>query len=538
MRRLAGALLCALIPGAAAAEIRFDEASQRWGLDFRHHTASSDRYFMTETLGSGVIAFDYDGDGDPDLLFVDNGPLPGYTGERPRTRLFRNEGGRRFLDVTDRSGVEVRDYGMGGTAGDVDGDGDLDLYVTAYGTSQLFRNEGDGTFADVTERAGVGNGSWATSAAFADADRDGDLDLYVANYLAFTLETNVVCTSPVLGIRSHCGPAVYEGLPDRFYRNRGDGTFEDATGPAGFGSATGKGLGVVWSDLDGDGWQDLYVANDTTPNLLYRNRADGTFEELGTAAGVAYSDTGDSEGGMGVESADLDGDGRLDLFVTNFEMESHAVYGNLGGWVFVDRRYSSRLAEPTRLPVGFGTVGADLDQDGDVDLVAVNGHILQGIEQWEPGKSYRQRNQVFANDGTGRFEEVSSAGLDVVRASRGLAAADLDGDGDLDLAVNDADEPCEVYENVTQAPGRWLQVDLADRGGNRHGIGALLRLSHGERSQLREVRTASSYLSQNALTGHFGTGASARARLVARWPDGRVTAYEGVATNRRLTLVR
>ena len=525
--------------GAAGAEgIRFAEVSRPWGLDFRHHTAGSGQFFMVETLGSGVVAFDYDADGDPDLLFVDSGPLPGYEGEPPRSRLFRNDGARRFVDVTERAGIRVRDYGMGGTAGDVDGDGDLDLYVTAFGDGQLFRNEGDGTFADVTARAGVANGTWGTSAAFADADRDGDLDLYVTNYLDFSIAGNVVCRSPALDLRSHCAPSAYQGLHDRYYRNRGDGTFEDATAAAGFGEANGKGLGVVWSDLDDDGWQDLYVANDTTPNLLFRNRGNGTFEEIGLASGVALSDRGKAEGGMGVEAADLDGDGRRDLLVTNFDLESNGLYGNLGSWLFVDRRYASRLAEPSLLMVGFGVVAADLDHDSDLDLVVANGHIIQNIEQWEPAKSYRQRNQVFENDGGGRFTELRDVGVDVVRSSRGLAAADLDGDGDLDLAVSNADEGCEVYENRLETGRPWLQVALASGAANRHAIGARLELDASGRRQRREIRTSSSYLSQNELAAHFGLAGAAEARLAVHWPDGAVTSFAGVPARRQLTILR
>jgi hypothetical protein len=326
-------------------------------------------------------------------------------------------------------------------------------------------------------------------------------------------------------------------LPDRFYRNRGDGTFEDATAGAGLAEPDGKGLGVVWSDLDDDGWPDLYVANDTTPNLLFRNLG-GRFEEIGLAAGVALSDRGKAEGGMGLEAADLDGDGRRDLLVTNFDLESNGVYGNLGSWLFADRRYLSRLAEPSLLMVGFGVVAGDLDHDADLDLFVANGHIIQGIERWEPMKSYRQRNQVFANDGSGRFPEVRDAGVDVVRSSRGLAAADLDGDGDLDLAVSNADEECEVYENLL-APGEaWLQVTLSAPGANRHAIGASVDLEAGARRQRREMRAGSSYMSQNELALHLGLAAATSARLAVRWPDGTTTTFAALPAGRRIAIAR
>jgi enediyne biosynthesis protein E4 len=518
--------------------LRLREVSAAWGLSFRHHHAGTGSFYMPETMGSGVVVWDYDGDGDEDVLFLDSGVLPGYQGEQPRTVLFRNDGPGRFRDVTEQAGIRVAAYGMGATAGDVDGDGDLDLYVTAFGGNQLFVNRGDGTFVDATARSGTGFSSWSTSAAFADVDGDGDLDLYVADYVSFRFDDNPPCGMKERGLRSYCHPDVYEGLPDRFFRNRGDGTFEDATRAAGFGGADGKGLGVVFSDLDRDGWPDLFVANDMTPSFLFHNRGDGTFEEIGLAAGVALSDVGKPEAGMGVDSGDLDGNGFPDLMVTHLDLQTSGVYANQGRNVFLDARYTSHLAEPSFHQVGFGVVFADLDQDGDLDVVVANGHIIHNVELTGTGTTYKQRNQLFENLGKGQFREVKDAGLDVVRASRGLAAGDLDGDGDLDLAVNNSNDLCEVYENVG-APGRWLQVDLETARGNTSGIGARLELAAAGRRQEREVRTASSYLSQNAVTAHFGLGAAPRAdRLTVRWPDGKVQAFESLPADRRLAVVR
>ncbi len=522
----------------AAPGIRFREVSKPWGLVFRHHHAGTGHYYMVETMGSGVAIFDYDGDGDPDVFMVDSGILPGYHGETPKSRLFRNDGGR-FVDVTDRSGIVVAAYGMGAVAGDVDGDGDLDLYVTAFGPNQLFVNDGDGTFHDGTASAGVGDSNVGSGASFADVDRDGDLDLYAANYVDFTLEHNPICGKQSEGIRTYCHPDAFSGMPDVFYRNRGDGAFQDATAEAGFADAHGKGLGVLFSDFNEDGWPDLYVANDMTANFLFENRGGGRFEEIGLLSGTAFSDRGDPEAGMGIDVGDLDGDGLPEIMTTHMDAQTNAVYGEGGPWIFVDRRYTTRLAEPSVGKVGFGVVFADFDQDGDPDVAVANGHIIDNIELLDKTTTYKQRNQVFANQGKGRFEEVADSGLDVVRASRGMAAGDLDGDGDLDLVINDSNDFDEVYENVASGEGGWLQVALSRPDGNRFGIGARVTVAAGGRSQWREVRTESSYLSENQLPVHFGLGGARTVdRLTVRWPDGTTEAIEGLPADRRVELVR
>ncbi len=516
--------------------IKFREVSRDWGIDFRHHFGGSGRRYIVETVAGGVVMFDFDGDGDQDLFFVDGGSLPGYTGEPARSRLFRNDGKGHFVDWTEKSGIKLQSYGIGGTAGDVDGDGDLDLYVTTFGgPNQLFHNNGDGTFTDVTAKAGVGETLWSSSAAFADVDNDGDLDLFVVNYVDFSLADNKVCGDPARHLPGYCHPDVYNPLPSRFYRNRGDGTFEDATTSAGFAGAVGPGLGVVFGDVDNDGWQDVFIANDNKPNFLFHNKGNGTFEDISLVSGTSMGNKGKPEAGMGVDMGDYDNDGLLDIVVTNFELETYGLYKNLGGGTFLDYRAPARIAEPTLMFLGFGTAFADLDQDGDLDVIFANGHTNDNAADYMEGSRYRQRNQVFENLGNGTFREDQETGLNGIHSHRGLAAGDLDGDGDLDVAVVSSNESCEVYENVT-AGGRYLQVDFAAPKGNRFAIGARLELETGGKRQIRDVKTASSYLSQNALSVHFGLGkATSVDRLTVRRP-GNVQVFENLPANKRLVI--
>ena len=534
---LALLLLAAALP--AAGGVRFAEVAAPWGVDFTHHHGGGGEFFMIETMGSGVAVVDYDGDGDQDLLLVDSGPLPlGGGGGANGSRLFRNDatpGAVRFVDVTARSGLAPRLYGMGVAAADVDGDEDPDLYLTGFGANELWLNRGDGSFA-AAAGAGVEDPLWGMSAAFADADGDGDLDLYVTNYVDFAFDDNPPCGLESRDLRSYCHPDVYDGLPDRFYRNRGDGTFEEATAAAGFAGATGKGLGVLFEDLDGDRAPDVYVANDMTANNLYHNRGDGTFADVALMAGVAFSDRGEPEASMGVDSGDLDGDGRPEIMLTHLDQQTNAVYSAGAQQFFADQRYLRGLAEPSFYRVGFGLVFADFDQDGRLDIAVANGHIVHNIDLWDRGTTYRQPNQVFHNTGRA-FAEAADAGLDVVRASRGMAAGDLDGDGDLDLAINNSNEAVEVYEN-TGAAGDWLVVTAAP-GAPGRVVGTEAEVERGGATQRRRARTASSYLSQNAGDLHFGLGAGAgEARLTLRWPDGGSRRLTAVPANRRLRIAR
>ncbi len=520
---------------AAEGDIHFREVSEDWKVDYVHNHGGSGRYYLVETMSGGVVVFDYDRDGDQDLFFVDGGLLPGYEGDAPRSRLFRNEGPGRFEDVTEGSGILVADYGSGAVSGDYDGDGEIDLYVTAFGRNQLFRNLGDGTFGDVTSEAGVGDLLWSSSATFADLDRDGDLDLYNVNYVDMTIENHIECGDLENQTFGYCLPARYAPVSDRYFENLGDGTFEDSTAKAGLVREPGAGLGVIAADLTHDGWPDLYVTNDMRSNALFINRGDGTFEDFTLLSGAGFNHRGSPEAGMGVDFADLDGNGLADIFATNFENESNALYLNMGGGLFLDSRFASGLAKPSFLSLCFGVAFADMDHDGDQDLVTACGSVNDRPEVMNTKSAFEQPQQIYENVGRGKFVLVDSHGMNVVRSSRGLASGDLDLDGDLDFVITNSGDRAEVYENLFGGEGgNWVQVDFEGSGGNLRAVGARAEAIWDGGHDWREVRTASSYQSQSALSLHFGVGsAGSLTSLSLKWPDGRVQRHLDLELNRR-----
>jgi hypothetical protein len=491
--------------------VRFEEsarlAAQAWcGGPGKDH--------ILESGGSGLALFDYDGDGRLDIYVITAAELTPSRARVPhRNALYRNLGGWRFEDVSERAGVDAAAWGNGACAGDYDGDGRLDLYVTNWGANLLFRNRGDGTLEERAEHAGVQVGGWSTGCAFLDADADGDLDLYVARYVETTWD-DVVAAERTLqwrgGPRIMVGPVGLTGQGDRFFDNQGDGTFAEVTAERGLADSAGAyGFGVVATDFDGDGWVDLFVANDSNPNFLYRNLGGGRFESVGLLSGVAVDPSGRSQAGMGVEAGDYDGDGRLDLFVTNFAHDSNALYRNLGGEVFEDATAAAELAAASFGPMGWGVAFLDADLDGRLDLFVANGHIFPDVGDFpELGESYAQPNQLFLGEGE-RFRDVSAAagaGLAVQRSSRGLAVGDLDDDGDLDVVVSNVDGAPTLLRNDQRTGHHWVGFRLESPGPNRFAIGARVSLSAGGRVQVREVRSGGSYLSQSDLRVYFGLG--------------------------------
>jgi hypothetical protein len=547
--------LSVLLPGGASslAEPLFVESADSTGLSFTHVSGATGHFYMAEQMGAGVALIDYDGDGDLDVFLVQGGPLePSKPAGRsgPTSRLFRNDltvasGGRRvprFTDVTERAGLGWREYGMGAAVGDYDSDGDPDLFLTSFGPEALFRNNGNGTFTDVTAEAGVGDPLWSTSAAFVDYDRDGDLDLFVANYLDFTLADNKICADAV-GARDYCSPRTYRPIPDRLYRNEGNGRFVDASEPAGITRAYGAGLGVAVGDYNGDGWLDIYVANDATPNQLWVNRRNGTFGDEGLVSGAAVNAAGNPEGSMGIASGDVDADGDEDLFITNIIGETFVLYENDGKGTFEDARSRWALARPTAGFTGFGTDWIDYDNDGWLDLFITNGavNVMESL-RGQPNP-FRMKSLLFRNTGKGRFADMSAAAgpaFALAEVGRGAAFGDLDNDGDTDIVVTNNGGPVRLFLNQAAAGHHWLQVQLSQPSGNRFGIGGWVAVERaGQPPVFRRVRADGSYLSSSDLRAHFGLGTStAVAAVVVRWPDGHRERWTGVGIDRLVTLRR
>ena len=523
------------------AAVFFKDVTQDTGIDFVHVNGAHGRRYLPETMGAGGCALDFDGDGFVDLYLVQSGKVPGAKGPdlNVTNRLFRNRGDGSFEDVTAASGTGCPAYGQGAVAGDYDNDGHTDLYVVNFGPNVLLRNNGNGTFSDVTARAGVGNARWGSSAAFFDADQDGDLDLYVVNYLEFTVARHIDCGNAKKGRFAYCHPGAYAMAPDVFYRNRGDGTFVDATREAGLTDTTGKGLGIVVADLVGqDGRPDIYVANDATPNFLYQNLGNGRFEEVGLVVGVAHNDNGVTEAGMGTDVGDVNGDGFLDIFVTNLAMETNAVY--LGGRAFFSHATARcGLHASSLLPVGFGAALLDLDNDTDLDIFVANGHVIDNIQLFNDSQTWAQRDQVFLNDGRGRFTEADNAtagDVSVPRVSRATITLDYDNDGRVDVLVVHNNDRARLYRNEWPNSGHWVGFRLVGRT-NRSAIGARVIVAVATRSLLAEVTAGSSYQSSNDPRLHFGLGQeTAPTKVTIRWPSGSTTSLLDLKGDRYYTV--
>lgn len=530
--------------GSREEAVQFRDIAKAAGVDVRHINGASAEKFLVETMSAGGLFVDYDSDGSIDLVLIDGGSLADPQVDRQaRHRLFRNRGDGTFDDVTASSGLRHREYGMGGCVGDYDNDGWIDLYITNLGPNVLYRNNGHGAFTDVTKAAGVGSPLFSASCAFADVDRDGDLDLFVVNYVDATAGHNVFCggSDPADRTRLYCHPLVYQGQPDVLYRNEGNGRFTDISREAGLGDRRGNGLGVAVGDYDNDGWPDVFVANDAVPDFLYHNEGKGVFTETGLLAGVSVPSDGKARAGMGTDFGDYDGDGLLDLFVTNHELERHTLFRNLGSGLFVDVTSSSGIGAATRPFVGFGTSFLDYDNDADLDLAVVNGHVLTNAAKYDRGSRYAQRNLLFRNDGGGTLTEVgrlAGPGFALEKVSRALAIGDVDNDGDLDLLVTNNGQSVDLLRNDGGNRQNAVLIRLVGTTSNRDGIGARLLVRVGRTTQIREVKSGSSYLAQHDLRVHAGIGrATTIDQIDIRWPSGRTEVLGDVPANHILTIV-
>jgi len=540
---LGAAMLLAAVSLRAQSNVTFDNVAKAVGLTFTHvNGASADKY-LVETMGSGAAFLDYDNDGWIDLFVVDGGSIAPPKPEAKagaKHRLFHNDGKGNFADVTATSGIVHREYGMGACTGDVDGDGRTDLYVTNYGPNALYRNAGNGAFTDITRTARVGLDGWSTSCAFLDVDRDGDLDLFIANYLDAPPSKNPFCGDPQRRIRVYCHPLNYTGLPSVLYRNDGKGIFTDVSAEAGISKYVGNGLGVAVGDYDDDGLPDVFVANDAVPNFLFHNDGKGRFSEVALAAGVSVGRDGKPRAGMGTEFADYNGDGRLDLVVTNHEFETHSLFRNDGKGSFSDASVEAGIASPTLPFVGFGVAFFDADNNGTLDMSIVNGHVIDNTAVFRPGSSHAQRRLLFQSTNGRRFAEVSrqaGPGFAPQTVGRTLITGDLDNDGDVDLVITNNGGPLDVLRNNTARDMHALEVRVVGVKSNRNGIGARVTITAQGRTQMREVKSGSSYLGQNDLRVHFGLGDATRIeRIDVRWTAGDVETIRDVAADQIVTV--
>ena len=515
---------------------RLVDSTASAGIQFRHNSGAFGAKFLPETLGAGCAFFDYDSDGWQDILLVNGMDWPGHKRGRSTLRLYHNNRNGTFTDVTRRAGLDVEMYGMGVAAGDYNNDGFPDLFISCVGQSRLFENTGRGTFMDVTQRSGLaGHLGFSSSALWFDYDRDGLLDLFVCNYVKWSPEQNVHCTFDGKQ-QSYCTPEAYRGSTCWLFRNLGGGRFEDVTAKAGLFDSSSKSLGVTMFDYDLDGWPDLFVANDTQPNKLYRNARNGSFDEVAVRAGLAFSEDGKARAGMGVDAGDYDNSGVPSLAVTNFDNEMMGLYHSAGGGLYTDQAAHSEVGRLTRRSLGFGCFFFDADQDGFLDLLVVNGHIDDALARARSDVQYAQPPHLFLNNGSGGFRDVAGelgAGFAQPKVGRGAAFGDFDNDGDLDVLITTNNGPAYLYRNDRVAGNHSIRFRLMGTQSNRDGIGAMVRIYYGGQSSSRMVRSGSSYLSQSELPVTFGLGKrDSIDRAVIRWPNGRVEEFKNLKAGR------
>jgi enediyne biosynthesis protein E4 len=523
----------------AASHIHFTDVTAKAGIDFVHKSGASPEKRMVETFGSGVAWIDYDNDGFPDLFFVNGAP-------GSPNALYHNNHDGTFTDVTQKAGVAAVEgspavYKTGVAVGDFDNDGYLDLYVTAFGPNTLYRNNHDGTFKDVTAAAGVAGGAteWSTSTGFFDYDRDGFLDLYVANYLDYRLDDNPYCGQAKEGYRMYCHPTMFDGKADRLFHNNGNGTFTDVSKQAGIANPAGKGLGVVFCDFNRDGLTDIYVANDTVRNFLYRNAGNGTFVDEAYRAGVGFDGNGKPQAGMGTDCADVDGNGLPDIFVTNFSEELNTLYQNQGDGIFEEVTTKAGLGSGF-IPLGFGTKLFDADNDGDADIYVTNGHVIDNVKLYRPTLTYAQKDLLYENLGGGKFRDVSAQGgaaLQSTRVGRGLAVADFDNDGNLDVVISSVNQKPVLLKHQGVRAGNWIMIRAKGSKSNAFALGATVTLETTLGKQVKEITNVASYLSSNDIRLHFGLGgAKIVQRIEIAWPSGAKQVLTNVAINQILMI--
>jgi len=516
------------------------DVTSKAGISFQHNSGAYGGKLLPETLGSGCAFLDYDGDGWQDVLLVNGMDWAGHKKQRSTLKLYRNNRNGTFTDVTKAAGLDTEMYGMGVAVGDYNNDGFPDVLITCVGQNRLFQNTGRGTFVDVTRKSGLfGRQAFSTSATWFDYDRDGLLDLFVCNYVNWSPEHDVFCSLDGKQ-KSYCTPEAYRGETCWLFRNRGDGTFEDATAASGVFDASSKSLGVALLDFDQDGWPDLLVANDTQPNKLYKNLRNGKFKDVAVEAGIAFSPDGKARAGMGVAIGDFENAGRAGIAITNFDNEMVGVYraGKMGGYEEIS--LASGIGAASKTTLGFGCAFLDVDLDGRLDLAVANGHIDETVRNIRGNVGYAQAPQLFVNSGAGKFRDVAAeAGNDFAKAKvgRGLAFADFDRDGDLDLLMTTNNGPAYLYRNDQSAGHRAVRFHLQGTKSNRDAIGATVRLYNGSETQARTVQGGSSYLSQSELPVTFGLGGRDRMeRVVVDWPSGGTQEFKNLATGKAYQL--